>query len=127
MNKRHINIVNELYVRQAIEEWLNNADEAACMDYGHPLYLSGEIGSDAVSAQQAIIVLDAVSNLKSAVSKEIIEYTLNKFGMPKEETEKTLASLRARRVLEQDPDGRFSIRARFYSDFLNDYIIRTIN
>lgn len=129
MNKRHINIVNEVYVKQAIEEWLaTDADEAAYLNYGHPLFLSGEIGEDAATQDETIIVLDAITRCSNHASEpEIIRLSHELYGQSENVTKSILSSLRARRVVDQDKDsGIFSIRCRFYSDFLNDHIIQSI-
>ncbi len=129
MNKRHINIVNEVYVKQAIEEWLNNdADESAYLDYGHPLYLSGEIGENAANERETKIVLDAISRCQNFASiDEIVAFSLEHYGQEEQVTKSIVYSLRARRVVDQDEEnGKIFIRCKFYPDFLNSQIIRSI-
>ena len=129
MNKRHINIVNEVYVKQAVKEWLDmDADESAYLNYGHPLFLSGEIGEDIAKRNETIIVLDAIAKCKNcALEEEIIKTARELHNQSEDVTKSILSSLRARRVVDQDKDNRFySIRCRFYPDFLNDHIIQSI-
>ena len=129
MNKRHINIVNEVYVKQAIEEWLNSdADESAYLNYGHPLFLSGEIGDNAANQDETIIVLDIITRCKNCTTEEeIIKRATELYGQSVNVTKSILSSLRARRVVDQDKEsGVYSIRCRFYPDFLNDHIIQSI-
>ena len=129
MNKRHINIVNEVYVEQAIEEWLNSdADESAYLNYGHPLFLSGEIGENAANQDETIIVLDVITKCKNcAFEEEIIKKAAELYGQSEDVTKSILSSLRARRVVDQDKErGFYSIRCKFYPDFLNDHIIQSI-
>jgi hypothetical protein len=129
MNDMHINIVNEVYVRQAIEEWLNtDADEGAYCNYGHPLFLSGEIGENAAEERETKIVLDAISiSGNSATEGEIVKLAMAHHGQAENVTLIILKSLRARHVVDQDKvSGKYSIRCRFYPNFLNDHIIQSI-
>ena len=126
MNKRRINVLNEVYVKQAIKEVLNNATIAEIRDYGHPLFQSGEIGENATTDNEAKIVLDAITRRQNDVSEEeIIRLSMERYGQSEIVTKKVLNSLRERRVVDQDKDsGNFSIRCSFYPDFLNDHIIQ---
>jgi len=129
MNDLRVNMVNEVYVRQAIEKWLSkDIQEDTYYHLGHPLFLSGEIGETAATENETIRVLDCITRSNnSATEADIIKMASDDFGLSESVTKNILKSMRARRVIDQDKESeRYSIRCRFYPDFLNYYVIKSI-
>ena len=135
MNERHINVVNDIYVKQAIRNALekeNGEDNSATNLLGHPLFQASE-GNGGISDEQNKIILDAITKtttLSSGSDEESISAYLNdtygQSALPQELIKQIINSLLSRRVIFRDEKGNYNIIAKFYSDYLNDYIMRSI-
>jgi Cdc6-like AAA superfamily ATPase len=132
MNDWHRNVLNETYVQQAIKEYLNKKTPDDITLIGHSLFQSSD-GWDGITDRDNKIVLDAITktnHLKSGSNTESIVGYINEsyqeLALSSEQIQRVLFSLLSRKVVLKDDRGCFSIVAKFYSDYLNEYIIRPI-
>ena len=132
MNDMHRNVINETYVQQAIKNSMEVRNPDAITLLGHPLFQASD-GEDGIPDEENKIVLDAITKTglkKSGSTLESIQrYLIDTYGeraLSQEQIGRTLNSLLSRRVIVRDEQGRYSIIVKFYSDYLNEYIMRPI-
>lgn len=132
MNAHEINQVNKLDLEICLQEWIGKSLEGEFEIIGHPLFDAGEIGPEAITNNENILVLNSIIEYHREHSSEadfdlqsIILSNHSRHIPNRERAERIIESLLTRRVIKIDDDGQFQIRVRFYEEYLYDAFFKT--
>lgn len=126
MNQNKLNKVNANQVKGVIKNWFANTETETLNTFFHPLFMSGEKGDDAVSNDEAKIILKAIAMASERnngiASKNDVLYFAEEndntsFNDPAR-VNRVLESLESRWVIDKHDPDEYEIRVKLYQEYL---------